>query len=86
MNRVTVICEMVGRHDQKTYKVGLDIQLKALHVEDEAAAVGDIIESVGLAPGQSIPDGDYTKRPHQFEAKDKRVRVQSGRMYAGWLK
>lgn len=78
-------CELVGRQDQKTYRAVLDIQLKPVYVDEEAAPVSDILQSEQLAPGQMIPDGNYTRRPHKFNARESRVRIVSGRMFAGWL-
>jgi hypothetical protein len=84
MNRGSISVEFVGRQDGKTYRAQLDVQLKPLFVDGEAAAVGDTLQSEQLAPGQTIPDGDYTRRPHGFDPKESRVRIAGGRMYAGW--
>jgi len=83
MTRGKISCELVGLQDQKTYTVSLDVQVSPLHVDEESAAVGDKLQNEQLTPGQMIPDGDYTRRPHQFDTQEKHVRVKSGKMYAG---
>jgi hypothetical protein len=85
MIRGTIECELVGRKDQKTYRVVLDIHIRPQHVNEEAATVGDTLENEQLAPGQKIPDGEYTRRPYQFARQSSKVHVERGKMYAGWL-
>jgi hypothetical protein len=45
MIRGTIEFELVGRKDQKTYRVVLDIHIRPQHVNEEAATVGDILEN-----------------------------------------
>ena len=82
MRRGTIESELVARKDGKTYRVVLDYEIAPVYVAEEAAAVSDIF-SEQLVHGQKIPDGDYTRRPHQFEG-EKRVHVKGARMYPGW--
>ena len=83
VTRGTIAGELVGQ-DGKTYHVQLIVELEPLYVNEEAAAVSDTLKSEQLIPGQAIPDGNYTRRPHQFDRQEKRVHVMGGKMRPGW--
>jgi AraC-like DNA-binding protein len=78
------MCELIGQQDGKKYPAKLDLMLKPINT-DEEDNIGEILQTADLAPGQRIPDGNYTRLPYQFEPNEKRVRVERGRMLVGWL-
>jgi hypothetical protein len=84
MRHVNVMCELIGQQDGKKYPAKLDLMLKPINT-DEEDNIGEILQTADLAPGQRIPDGNYTRLPYQFEPNEKRVRVERGRMLVGWL-
>ena len=75
-------CELTG--ETQTYRAVLDLTLKPIEVDELTTPVGYTIIEERLAPGRKIPNGNYVRQPHSFAPKESRVRVESGRLYAGW--
>lgn len=75
-------CELVG--EKQRYHALLDLTLRPIEVDALATPVKHILIAEQLAPGQEIPNGNYTRQPHSYDPKESRVHVESSRMYAGW--
>ena len=76
-----VRCELVGK--EHAYPAFLDLVIKGITGKG-AVVARYVVESEHLSPGQAIPNGNYLRTPHPYAAKEARVRIQYGRMYAGW--
>ena len=63
-----------------SYRVVLDVDLKPLGT-DGYEFVREAIVPIGL----TLPDGDYTRAPHEYDANSRKVHVVGGALMAGWI-
>jgi hypothetical protein len=67
------------------YKLLVYVEAQPLtKLDEEGVPLSYKVVSERSVPGQNIPDGDYTRQPHIYDANPVKVHLEDGELKAGW--
>ena len=71
---------LISEDQTGSYNVSLDVEID----ENDLTSHPRLREHC-LPYGPCPPDGNYIRQPHEFDAQQQKVHLQSGVMMGGWI-